>query len=166
MSGIRHHAEAPCKAISIRQNANSRWFHVTRFKLQPLSMEDQMAFIKLASQNPSLALAAGKGIIALSESVFNAAPNSEWAKFVVNPHQWLYNNNYRHVDKNYFEIGDGKIPQTLELVPVYDTASRMHVTIPWKQSLRDAQAAPLQDEPNYQRQFPAVLAHYFMRKCR
>ena len=125
-----------------------------------------MAFIKLASNNPSVALPAGRGIIALSESVFNYGPNSEWVKFVVNPHEWLYDNNYRYVDKNYAEIGNGKIPETLELMPVYDSATRMHVRIPWKQTLRDAQATPLHDEPNYQRQFPAILAHYFMRSCR
>ena len=125
-----------------------------------------MAFIKLASNNPSVALPAGRGIIALSESVFNYGPNSEWVKFVDNPHEWLYDNNYRYVDKNYAEIGNGKIPETLELMPVYDSATRMHVRIPWKQTLRDAQATPLHDEPNYQRQFPAILAHYFMRSCR
>jgi len=131
-----------------------------------LLMEDTMAFIKLMSNNPNVAMPAGNAIIALSNSVFKTTPNSEWAKFVVDPHQWLYNNNYRYVDKNYVEIGDGKIPPSLELVPVYDSATRMHVTIPWKEALKQAQQTPLQDEPNYQRQFPAILAHYFMRRCR
>jgi hypothetical protein len=129
-------------------------------------MEEVMAFIKLMSNNPNVALPAGRNITAVSESVFSTAPNSEWAKFVVDPHLWLYNNGYRYVDKNYAEIGDGKIPSSLELMPVYDSATRMHIRIPWKQTLRDAQATPLHDEPNYQRQFPAILAHYFMRSCR
>ncbi len=125
-----------------------------------------MAFIKLVSSNPNVAISAGRGIMALSDSVFKTGANSEWAKFVVNPHQWLYNNNYRYVDKDHVEIGTGKVPDSVELVPVYDSATRMHIRIPWKQTLRDAQATPLQDEPNYQRQFPAILAHYFMRSCR
>lgn len=125
-----------------------------------------MAFIKLMSNNPNVALPAGNAIIALSNSVFKTTPDSAWAKFVVDPHQWLYSNNYRYVDKNYAEIGNGKIPLSLELMPVYDSATRMHVRIPWKETLQQAQATPLQEEPNYQRQFPAVLAHYFMRSCR
>jgi hypothetical protein len=129
-------------------------------------MEDRMAFIKLASPNPGIALAAGQKIIALSASVFDTGPNSEWAKFVVNPHQWLYNNNYRHVDIDGIAIGDGKIPQTLELVPVYDSATRMHIGIPWVQTLREAEVKDLKDEPDYNGKFPAILAHYFLRKCR
>lgn len=125
-----------------------------------------MAFIKLKSNNPNVALPAGNAIIALSDSVFKTTPDSEWAKFVVDPHKWLFDNNYRYVDKNYVEIGDGRIPASLELMPVYDSETRMHIRIPYRQTLRDAQVNPLQEEPNYQRQFPAVLAHYFMRSCR
>jgi hypothetical protein len=128
--------------------------------------EEAMAFIRLSSSNLNVALAAGDGIKKVSESVFKTGPNSEWAKFVVDPHKWLFDHEYRFVDKNYAVIGNGKIPASMELVPVYDSATRMHVRVPFAQTLRDAQSTPLQDEPNYQRQFPAILAHYFMRSCR
>jgi hypothetical protein len=77
-----------------------------------------MAFIKLRSNNEEIAIESGEAIVKVSKSVFSTARGSEWAKFVVDPHKWLFENNYRYVDGDGTEIGSGRIPASLELMPV------------------------------------------------
>jgi hypothetical protein len=125
-----------------------------------------MAFIKLVSDNLSKSLPAGEGIIKVADSVFKSGPNSEWAKFVVDPHQWLFNHHYRYYENSTRMIGDGKIPASLELIPVYDTETRMHIRIPLAKSLKNVPVSEVPPGPLYDGKFEAVLAHYFMRSCR
>lgn len=125
-----------------------------------------MAFIKLIVDGLEFALPTGKAIMSVSETAFQGGPNTEWAKFQSSPHQWLYNHNYRYVGLDNKPIGDGRIPADIRIVPVYDEPKLMHVRIPWKETLKQAATVAVDEEPDYQGQFPALLAHYFMRSCR
>lgn len=124
-----------------------------------------MGFFKLRSNNAADQTEAGEGIIAVSNSVFDSGPNSEWEKFDRDTRKWLYDHHFRYVDANGDLIGDGRIPSKIKIVPVYDTATVMHVRIPWKADLAAAAAAPVQAELAYPN-FAAFLSRYFMRKCR
>jgi hypothetical protein len=125
-----------------------------------------MGFFKLVSANASDEIVAGKGIIDVSKSVFSDDQNSEWAKFDRDPSKWLFEHNYRYVDINGAQIGNGHAPATLHLVPVYDTENQMHVRIPWKGDLAAAAALPVPSEQDWGNSFPRFLARYFVRKCR
>jgi len=124
-----------------------------------------MGFFKLRSDNAADQTDAGNGIIAVSNTVFDDGPNSEWVKFNANTRKWLFDHHFRYVDGNGDLIGDGRIPSKIQVVPVYDSATVMHVRIPWKGDLAQAAAGPVQAELAYPN-FPAFLARYFMRKCR
>jgi hypothetical protein len=129
------------------------------------NMEGMMGFYKLRSDNAADQDYAGNGIIAVSNSAFDTSAGSEWKKFDANTRKWLYDHHYRYVDTNGVEIGDGKIPSKIKIVPVYDTETVMHVRIPWKGDLAEAAGLPTNPEPAYPN-FKAFLARYFMRKCR
>lgn len=123
-----------------------------------------MGFFKLKSDNLAAQKKAGDGIVKVSKSVFKA--NSEWAKFDKDTRKWLFDHGYIYVDAKGKTIGNGKAPADLELVPVYDTPNRMHVRIPWHGDLADVKTIEVKDELPYGGSFPALLARYFMRKCR
>ncbi|HEY6918146.1 MAG TPA: hypothetical protein VI412_02740, partial [Tabrizicola sp.] len=63
---------------------------------------------------------------------------------------------------------DGRIPDHIQIIPVYDTPNRMHVRVPWAGDLVNPPQIP--DEPAYGHpnsvRFKVLLARYFMRKCR
>ena len=63
---------------------------------------------------------------------------------------------------------DGEIPDSVEIVPVYDTPNRMHVRVPWSGLLKTP--PQVEDEPSYggpqNVRFKVLLARYFMRHCR
>ncbi len=119
----------------------------------------------------------GKAIIRVSKSVNQNTPTSEWKKFTDNPHQWLFDHNYRYDDPTLppGTVQSGRVPATIRLVPVYDTADTMHIRIPFS-GLMDRPPV-VEDElpyglPNIVGQppnpdkFPILLARYFMRHCR
>ena len=60
------------------------------------------------------------------------------------------------------------IPDSVEIVPVYDTPNRMHVRVPWSGLLKNP--PQVEDEPSYggpqNVRFKVLLARYFMRHCR
>jgi hypothetical protein len=125
-----------------------------------------MAFIKLASSNPMEQNETGIKIIQVSETAFSAQPGCEWAKFESDRRGWLYAHGYRWCNADGDWIGDGHIPAEIEIVPVYDTPTRMHVRIPWKGDIAQIKGKPVENEPSYDHKFPILLARYFMRKCR
>lgn len=116
-----------------------------------------MAFYKLKSTSLADNGITGAAIIKVSKSVFQ--PNSEWSKFNQNTRQWLKDNGY-----TYPGTPDGMAPPDIDIIPVYDTATKMHVRVPWAGDLDNA-PAPV-DEPSYGGNFPAFLARYFIRRCR
>lgn len=118
-----------------------------------------MGFFKLKSPILSEQAKAGDAIIRVSNSVFQQGPTSEWAKFNANTRKWLFDNGY-----TYDGTADGMVPPEIDLVPVYDTPTKMHVRIPWAGDLVGG-VAPV-SEPTYGGSFPAFLARYFMRHCR
>lgn len=108
----------------------------------------------------------GAAIIKVAKSAFKNTPGSEWKKFDADIRKWLYDNGYRYTDSPTGELkagASGKIPDHVEIVPVYDTPTRMHVRIPWAGDL--AKPPVPKDEP-YSDNFKVFLARYFMRKCR
>lgn len=110
----------------------------------------------------------GNAIIALSKSVSDMSPGSEWMKFKADPKAWLHSVGY--VYKGPGETPDGKIPASVKLVPVYDTENTMHVRIPWKGNVDPVPLDLPFQEDDYgdvaRDRFPILLARYFMRKCR
>lgn len=117
-----------------------------------------MSFFKLKSASLADHEKTGQAIMRVSKSVFQDGPKSEWAKFEKDTRKWLYDNGYRYTGTR-----NGKIPESVQIVPVYDTENRMHVRIPWSGDLE--KVAPPADD-TYNGSFPAFLARYFMRKCR
>lgn len=117
-----------------------------------------MGFFKLRSASLADHAKTGAAIMRVSQSAFQSTPNSEWVKFDKDTRQWLYDNGYEYTGS-----ADGKIPPTIDIVPVYDTPTKMHVRIPWAKDLENA-PAPVDD--TYNGSFPAFLARYFMRRCR
>ena len=126
-----------------------------------------MGFFRLKSTNLADQRYAGEGIMAVSRTAFNGDPNSEWAKFDADTRKWLHDHHYRYINADGTLIGDnGKIPAEIEIVPVYDTPTRMHVRVPWREEIDEAAQIPVLDEMTYNSSFPALLSRYFMRKCR
>jgi hypothetical protein len=105
----------------------------------------------------------GAAIIRLSKSVFDRSPTSEWAKFNSDTRAWLFNNNFK-----YSETADGRVPPGLDIIPVYDTETKMHVRIPYHKNLEAAATLPFADEATYGvgDRFSVLLSRYFMRSCR
>lgn len=124
-----------------------------------------VGFFKLKSQVVADHADTGEAIARVSQTAFSNDPNSEWWKFNADTRQWLYDNGYRYETADGKEIG--KIPDDVEIVPVYDTPNRMHVKVPWKGDLVTHKVA---DEQDYgvtdEIRSKVVLARYFMRKCR
>ena len=100
----------------------------------------------------------GAAIIRVNNSVSQTTPGSEWAKFDGGTRQWLFDNGYR-----YDGAPDGKVPPEIDIIPVYDTPTKMHVRVPYSGDLANG-IAPGDD--TYGNSFPAFLAKYFMRRCR
>ncbi|MGL4234934.1 hypothetical protein [Tabrizicola sp.] len=122
-------------------------------------------FFKLKSDALADQLATGEAIMRVSKSVFKNTANSEWKKFNDDTRGWLFANGYIYEGPG--AGPNGEIPDSVEIVPVYDTANRMHVRIPWAGDL--ANPPKVLDEPDYgigKNRFPVLLARYFMRKCR
>ena len=118
-----------------------------------------MEFYKLKSRALPDNIVTGKAIIKVSKSAFQNTPNSEWLKFSQNTRKWLKDNGYI-----YPGTADGMAPPEIEIIPVYDTATKMHVRVPWIGDLENA--PPPAEEPTYGGEFPAFLARYFIRRCR
>lgn len=125
-----------------------------------------MGFYKIKTNNLADQKIAGDGILAVSKSAFSTDPNSEWAKFDGDTRKWLFDHNYRFINADGTQIGDGKIPPDVDIVPVYDTAKKMHVRIPWRGDLAEVEHLAVVDEASYGNSFPAFLGRYFMRRCR
>ena len=125
-----------------------------------------VGFFKLKSDALADQVATGEAIMRVSKSVFKTTAGSEWKKFNDDTRGWLHANGYRYDGPG--AGPDGEIPDSIEIVPVYDTPNRMHVRIPWAGDLTPA--PKVEDEPSYGNsnalRFKVVLARYFMRKCR
>ncbi len=118
-----------------------------------------MEFYKLKSNAIVDNALTGKAIIKVSKSVNQNTPGSEWDKFSQNTRKWLKDNGYV-----YPGTADGMAPPDIELVVVCDTATKIHVRVPY---IGDLENTPVQqDEPSYGNSFPAFLARYFIRRCR
>ena len=118
-----------------------------------------MEFYKLKSTAIPDNANTGRAIIKVSKSAHQNTPNSEWVKCTQNTRKWLKDNGYE-----YPGTADGMAPPEIELVIVYDTATKMHVRVPW---IGDLENAPIPGiEPSYGGSFPAFLARYFIRRCR
>lgn len=127
-----------------------------------------VGFFKLKSNSLADQEATGKAIMKVSKSAFKDTPTSEWKKFNDNTRQWLFDNGYRYEGP---DAGpNGEIPDSVQIVPVYDTPNRMHVKVPWAGEFDTP--VVIQDEPTYGPQTATdlrrrvLLARYFMRKCR
>jgi hypothetical protein len=105
--------------------------------------------------------ATGAAIIRLSKSVFDPKPTSEWHKFNADTRQWLYDNNYK-----YSETADGRVPPTIDIIPVYDTETKMHVRVPYHKNLVAPHNPPGVPDESYNNNFNVLLSRYFMRSCR
>ncbi|MFN3282387.1 MAG: hypothetical protein ACK40I_12080 [Tabrizicola sp.] len=108
----------------------------------------------------------GEAILRVAKSVFKDTPNSEWKKFNDDTRGWLHANGYRYDGPG--AGPNGEIPDSVQIVPVYDTPNRMHVRIPSADVLRTV--PDIVDEPSYgngkSTRFKVLLARYFMRHCR
>lgn len=121
-----------------------------------------MGFFRLKNHQLVDQKETGEAIMRVANSVFQTTPTSEWAKFDRNTREWLYQAGYRYDGPD--ALPDGRIPPGIDIIPVYDTPTKMHVRVPWAGDLNGAPAP--EDEPSYGAQFPVVLARYFMRRCR
>jgi hypothetical protein len=123
-------------------------------------------FYKLKSNAVADQAQTGEAIIRVSKSAFKNTPTSEWKKFNDNTRKWLHDNGYRFDGPG--AGPNGEIPDSIQIVPVYDTANRMHVKVPWAGDLAETPEFP--DEDTYGNsksvRFKVLLARYFMRKCR
>ena len=123
-------------------------------------------FFKLRSAKVEDQVATGKSIMAVCNSVFNSAKDSEWDQFNANPRAWI-SRYYDYCTAAGETIGDGSIPSDITIVPVYDSETHVHVRIPWRGDLKATMAAMEgEDKDEYPGGFPAELARYFLRKCR
>jgi hypothetical protein len=126
-----------------------------------------LGFFKLKSSSLAEQKKTGEAIIRLITSVGDRSAGSEWAAFDADPKAWL--------SKHYIYTGpaagpNGAIPASVQIVPVYDTETKMHVRIPWKGTV-DPRPRPedILPEGTYgtgDTRLPVLLARYFMRKCR
>ncbi len=103
---------------------------------------------------------AGEAIMRLSRSVFDDSKGSEWKKFNANTRQWLWNNNYK-----YSGTANGKVPPSIDIIPVYDTETKMHVRIPYYDNLELPHGAVVHND-DYHGDFSILLSRYFVRSCR
>jgi hypothetical protein len=125
-----------------------------------------MGFIVHKSELASEHEKTGKAIVKVSKSAFKNTPKSEWKKFDGDIRKWLYDNGYRYTTRADGQLApgsSGKIPDNIDIVPVYDTPTRMHVRIPWA---GDLSPPPVPKNEPYSPVFTVFLARYFMRKCR
>jgi hypothetical protein len=124
-----------------------------------------VGFFRLKSNSLADQEATGEAITRVAKSAFRDTPNSEWKKFNENTRQWLFDNGYRYEGPG--AGPNGEIPDSIEIVPVYDTPNRMHVKVPWAGDLK---IHDVKDEDPYgttnKVRSKVVLARYFMRKCR
>ena len=124
-----------------------------------------VGFFKLKSASLADQEETGEAIIRVSKSAFRDTPNSEWKKFNDDTRKWLFDNGYRYEGPG--AGPNGEIPDSVEIVPVYDTPNRMHVKVPWAGDLKTFKVV---DESTYgttdKVRSKVVLARYFMRKCR
>lgn len=125
-----------------------------------------VGFFKLKNNSLADQAKTGEAIMKVSKSAFKDTPSSEWKKFNDDTRKWLHDNGYR-----YDGVGagpGGEIPDSVEIVPVYDTPNRMHVKVPWAGILKTPPTVV--DEPSYGGtdavRFKVLLARYFMRHCR
>lgn len=122
-------------------------------------------FIKLRSNSLAGQAKTGEAIQRVAKSVFKTTADSEWKKFNDDTRGWLHANGYIYDGPG--AGPDGEIPDTIEIVPVYDTPNRMHVKVPWAEDIKVHKFA---DEDSYGLtdavRSKVVLARYFMRKCR
>jgi hypothetical protein len=108
----------------------------------------------------------GRAIIRLSQSAAQTPPGAEWVAFEADPKAWLYANGYHYI------ATDGApgtpIPANIDIVPVRDTATKMHVRIPYAPDLASPPVPPATESygMNEDSRFPVLLARYFVRKCR
>lgn len=125
-----------------------------------------VGFFSLKSASLSEQVKTGEAIMKLSESVFDNDPRSEWLAFDADPKRWLHRAGYRYDGPG--AGPNGEIPDSVTIVPVYDSPTVMHVRIPWKELL--VNPPQVEDEPTYGQpgpnRFPVLLARYFMRHCR
>ena len=118
-----------------------------------------MGILKLKSGSVADHAKTGAAIIRVSKTAFQNTPNSEWAAFNSNTRDWLHQHGYIDPDTI-----DGKVPVGVDIIPVYDTPTKMHIRVPW---IGDLESAPNpEDELTYSHNFPAFLARYFIRRCR
>jgi hypothetical protein len=127
-----------------------------------------VGFIKLKNNVVADNADTGEAIIKVSKSVFKTTAGSEWKKFDEDTRKWLFDNGYVYDGPG--AGPSGEIPDSVEIVPVYDTPTRMHVKVPWAGDLTGPNVFP--DEPTYGPiasptvRKKVLLARYFMRKCR
>lgn len=126
-----------------------------------------VGFFNLKSNSVADHAETGEAIMRVSKSAFKDTPNSEWKKFNDDTRKWLHDNGYRYDGDG--AGPNGEIPDSVEIVPVYDTPNRMHVRIPWAGMLKNP--PKVEDEPGYGAasqsvRFKVLLARYFMRHCR
>jgi hypothetical protein len=117
-----------------------------------------MGVFKLRSASPIEQAKTGNAIMKVAETVFQFGPYSEWDKFNKDTRKWVFENGYEYLDTE-----DGKVPHNVDIIPVYDTPTKMHVRVPWYGTLEDA---PPPENESFGGSFPVFLAKYFMRSCR
>jgi hypothetical protein len=121
-----------------------------------------MGFVRLKSRAVAANKATGNAVMEVIATV--GQPNSAWSLFKADPKKWLFDNGYEFFDATTGRaIGGGRVPASLELVVVEDTATKMHVRLPFHGDL-DANFVPRND--SYGGKYPVFMARYFMRKCR
>ena len=124
-----------------------------------------VGFFKLESDVLADQAETGDAIARVAKSAFKNTANSEWKKFNEDTRGWLHKNGYRYEGPG--AGPNGEIPDSVEIVPVYDTPNRMHVKVPWAGDLK---IHDVDDEKSYGPtkaiRSKVVLARYFMRKCR
>lgn len=125
-----------------------------------------VGFFKLKSNSLADQAKTGEAIMKVALSAFQDTPDSEWKKFNKDTRGWLHKKGYRYDGPG--AGPKGEIPDSVEIVPVYDTPNRMHVRVPWMGVLQNPPVVV--DEPSYgnteEVRFKVLLARYFMRHCR
>jgi hypothetical protein len=132
-----------------------------QFKVQLVKWRTNMGFFTRRIDTVEAQHNTGEAIIRLSKSVFDRSPTSEWMKFNADTRAWLYNNNF-----NYSDSLNGHVPASLDIIPVYDTETKMHVRVPYHKNLELPEGFVVKDETSYNNDFSIVLSRYFMRSCR
>jgi hypothetical protein len=124
-----------------------------------------VGFFRLKSDLVSDHEQTGDAITRVSKSAFRDTPKSEWKKFNADTRKWLFDNGYRYEGP---DAGpNGEIPDSIEIIPVYDTPNRMHVKVPWAGDLTTHEVKNELTYGNTNKvRSKVVLARYFMRKCR